>query len=76
MAHIAHEAEEDIQKPLSQQKHVKRIVADEHTTFRIVTCGVASEHIILPSKRHRALISLVKPHVSRPELSRIAFQRR
>jgi hypothetical protein len=76
LAYIAYAGEADIKRTLEQDKFAKRIIADEQTAFRMVTREITREFILIPSKRHRDAISLVKIHMRRPELSRGAFQER
>jgi len=74
LAYIAYGSTEDIGRTLEQEKFAKRIIADEQTAFRVVTRGIAREHIIIPSALHRDAVSLVKIHVRRPEHTRESFQ--
>ena len=76
LAYIAYAEERDIERTLGQDKFAKRIIADEHTAFRMVTREITREYILIPSERHRDPISLVKIHMRRLELSREEFQHR
>ena len=76
LAYIVYADQEDIEHTLGQPKFAERIIADEQTAFRKVTRGIAREHILIPSERHRDPVSLVQIHVRRPELSRDVFQKR
>lgn len=76
LAYIAYAEQGDIEATLGQEKFAKRIIADEQTAFRMVTREITREFILIPSKRHRDAVSLVKIHMRRPELSRDEFHQK
>lgn len=75
LAYITYGDREDVSATLGQEKFAERIIADERTVFGKVTRGLAEEHVILPSRRRREAISLIRILQRRPDISRAEFQR-
>jgi hypothetical protein len=76
LAYITYSSADDVFSTLGQEKFAERIIADERTVFRKVTRGLAEEHIILPSRRRREAVSLVRILVRESSSTRKEFQSR
>jgi hypothetical protein len=77
LAYIAYASETDIEKTLEKQdQYAKRIIADEHVAFRVVTREICREFILIPAREHRTAFSLVQVQHRQPGLSRDEFRKR
>ena len=75
LAYIAYQAKDDIRKTLvKQDQYSKRIIADEHVAFRVVTRQICVEYILIPSAQHRDAVSLVKIHQRVPSMTREQYK--
>lgn len=77
LAYIAYASTDDLHKTLEEQdQYAKRIIADEHVAFRVVTREMCQEYILIPSARHRDAVSLVKIHQRVPGITREEYKAR
>ena len=77
LAYIAYASEENLKLTLEKQdQYSKRIIADEHVAFRMVTREICQEFILIPAAQHRTAFSLVQVQYRRLGLSREEFRAR
>ena len=75
LAYIAYGSEQDMKLTLEEQdQYAKRIIADEHVAFRVVTREICQEFILIPAAEHRTAFSLVQVLYRQPSLSREEFR--
>ncbi len=77
LAYIAYASQGDLERTLEkQEQYSKRIIADEHVAFRVVTRQVCQEFILIPAAEHRTAFSLVYVQQRQPSMSREEYRER